>query len=190
MEFADTMPAESAPSSFRPDTGAGETIRFAVGAGSLGAVLVAESARGLCAILLGDRPEGAIRELESRFPDARLLRDDPGLDPSLRQVVAFVEDPARGLDLPLDLRGTPFQHQVWQALRDIPAGATASYSAIAAQIGAPKEAYAVGEACAANVLAVAVPCHRVVRKDGTLAGFRWGFKRKRALLTREGGLLA
>ena len=127
---------------------------------------------------------GAISRIA--FLGRRSIGDDAALAPWAAKVVAFVEAPAQGLDLPLDPRGTEFQRRVWQALREIPAGSTATYSEIAGRIGAPKEAYAVGEACAANAIAVAIPCHRVVRKDGTLAGYRWGFKRKRALLRREG----
>jgi AraC family transcriptional regulator of adaptative response/methylated-DNA-[protein]-cysteine methyltransferase len=125
------------------------------------------------------------RELRDQCFDADPVADDAGLKSILAEVVAFVEHPARALDLPLDARGTPLQQRVWQALREIPAGSRVSYGEIAARIGAPQEAYAVGEACAANMIAVAIPCHRVVRKDGALAGYRWGFKRKRGLLDRE-----
>ncbi len=164
----------------------GLPIRFTVGACSLGAVLVAATETGICAILLGDDPADLRRDMEDRFPRARVIADDAALAPWADKVAAFIEAPAQGLDLPLDPHGTEFQQRVWQALRAIPAGSTATYSEIAGRIGAPKEAYAVGEACAANAIAVAIPCHRVVRKDGTLAGYRWGFKRKRALLRREG----
>jgi AraC family transcriptional regulator, regulatory protein of adaptative response / methylated-DNA-[protein]-cysteine methyltransferase len=162
-----------------------ETIRFTVGDSSLGRVLVAATAKGVCAILLADDADALLRNLEERFPKAQLIQSDAHLQPTVGKVVAFIEAPAAGLDLPLDLRGTPFQQRVWQALREIPAGSTASYAEIAERIGAPKEAYAVGEACASNPIALAVPCHRVVRKNGALAGYRWGFKRKRALLVRE-----
>jgi AraC family transcriptional regulator, regulatory protein of adaptative response / methylated-DNA-[protein]-cysteine methyltransferase len=168
------------------DSGAGETVRFAIGQCSLGAILVAATEKGVCAILLGDGSDMLILELERRFPEARRIRSDEFSDQLLAKVVGFVEAPARGLDLPLDLRGTAFQQRVWQALREIPAGSRASYTEIADYIGSPKEAYAVGEACASNMIAVAIPCHRVVRKDGSLAGYRWRFKRKRALLKREG----
>jgi AraC family transcriptional regulator of adaptative response/methylated-DNA-[protein]-cysteine methyltransferase len=160
-------------------------VRFTVGESTLGRVLVAMSDRGVRAIAFGDAPKALIRELRDQCRDADLVGDDAGLKPVLAEVVAFVEDPARGLDLPLDVRGTPFQQRVWQALRAIAAGSRASYGEIALRIGAPNEAYAVGEACAANRIAVAIPCHRVVRKDGALGGYRWGFKRKRALLARE-----
>ncbi len=165
--------------------GTGLLIRFTVGACSLGSVLVAATETGICAILLGDDPADLRRDLEDRFPQAQVI-DDAALAPWAAKVVAFVEAPAQGLDLPLDPHGTEFQRRVWQALREIPAGSTVTYSEIAGRIGAPREAYAVGEACAANAIAVAIPCHRVVRKDGTLAGYRWGFKRKRTLLRREG----
>jgi AraC family transcriptional regulator, regulatory protein of adaptative response / methylated-DNA-[protein]-cysteine methyltransferase len=160
-------------------------VRFTVGECTLGSVLVAMSDKGVRAIAFGDDAEKLARELRDEFSDADLVADEVGLRPVLAEVVAFVENPARGLDLPLDAPGTAFQRRVWDALRDIPAGSRTSYGQIALHIGAPKEAYAVGEACAANVIAVAIPCHRVVRKDGALAGYRWGFKRKRALLDRE-----
>jgi AraC family transcriptional regulator, regulatory protein of adaptative response / methylated-DNA-[protein]-cysteine methyltransferase len=161
------------------------TIRFTIGASSLGLVLVAMSDKGVHVISFGDDPERLARELRDQCLDAETVADDAGLEPTLAEVVAFVENPALGLDVPLDAPGTPFQQRVWQALREIPAGSRASYGQIAECVGAPKEAYAVGEACAANMIAVAIPCHRVVRKDGALAGYRWGFKRKRALLDRE-----
>jgi AraC family transcriptional regulator of adaptative response/methylated-DNA-[protein]-cysteine methyltransferase len=162
-----------------------DAIRFTVGECSLGSVLVAMSDKGVRAISLGDDPEALVGELRNDCFGTELVADDAGLKGVLAEVVAFVEDPARGLDLPLDAQGTPFEHRVWQALREIPAGSRASYGEIAERIGAPKEAYAVGEACAANGIAVAIPCHRVVRKDGALGDYRWGFKRKRALLARE-----
>jgi len=167
------------------DAGADHTIRFTVGECALGSILVAVGDEGIRAILLGDDPEELRRELRDECSGAGPVVHDAGLSPVLAAVVALVENPAAGLDLPLDPRGTAFQQRVWQALREIPAGATASYGQIAARIGAPKEAYAVAEACAANRIAVAIPCHRVVRKGGALAGYRWGFKRKRALLRRE-----
>ncbi|HEX3234898.1 MAG TPA: methylated-DNA--[protein]-cysteine S-methyltransferase [Gemmatimonadales bacterium] len=163
-----------------------ESIRYAAGQCSLGAVVVGTSRNGICAILLGDQAEDLVADLRERFPAAQPADDDPELQRLLARVVGFLEAPAQGLDVPLDPRGTPFQRRVWRALCEIPAGSTATYSDIAQQLGAPKEAYLVGEACAANLIAVAIPCHRVVRKDGSLAGYRWGFKRKRALLRREG----
>lgn len=165
--------------------GARTAIRFAIGACSLGAILVAQSERGVCAILLGDDPGALARDLQDRFPHAELIGGDAGFEQLVARVIGFVEAPGLGLDLPLELRGTAFQQRVWQALRDIPAGRTASYAEIASRIGAPKAARAVAQACAANALAVAVPCHRVVRQDGGLSGYRWGVERKRALLERE-----
>ncbi len=162
-----------------------QEIRFASGSCSLGYVLVARSERGLCAILLGDEPAALARDLEQRFPAAQLIADDGELAQQLAEVVRFVDAPKTGLDLPLDIRGTAFQQRVWQALRTIPPGRTASYSEIAERLGAPKAVRAVAGACAANALAVAIPCHRVVRSDGGLAGYRWGIERKRALLARE-----
>ena len=172
------------PTRFRAG-GAGMEIRFAVGECSLGSILVAASERGVCAILMGDDPDALARDLQDRFQRADLIGGDAGFEQFVAQVVGFVEAPGRGLDLPLDVRGTAFQQRVWQALREIPAGATASYSEIARRIGAPQAVRAVAGACAANALAVAIPCHRVVRNDGGLAGYRWGVERKRALLDRE-----
>ena len=160
-------------------------IRFAIGQCSLGAILVARSERGICAILLGDDPEALARELQDRFPKANLIGGDPDFEQLVARVVGLVEKPALGLNLPLDVRGTAFQQRVWQALQKIPAGSTASYAAIARQIGAPQAVRAVAQACAANTLAVAIPCHRVVRSDGALSGYRWGVERKQALLERE-----
>lgn len=165
--------------------GARTEIRFAIGQCSLGAILVAQSARGVCAILLGDDPHVLVRDLQDRFPAAHLIGADAGFEQQVALVVGFVEAPQLGLNLPLDVRGTAFQQRVWQALRDIPAGQTASYSDIARRIGAPKAVRAVAGACAANALAVAIPCHRVVRSDGKLSGYRWGVERKRTLLARE-----
>ncbi|MCY3811998.1 MAG: bifunctional DNA-binding transcriptional regulator/O6-methylguanine-DNA methyltransferase Ada [Gammaproteobacteria bacterium] len=173
-----------APATFR-DGGAGETIRFAVGECSLGSILVAATARGVCAIRLGDDPAALTRELEEGLPRAELIAGDKAFEGLVARVVGLVEDPALGLDLPLDIRGTAFQRRVWQALRDIPAGTTASYAAIAERIGSPTAARAVANACADNPLAVAIPCHRVVRRDGALGGYRWGIERKRILLARE-----
>ena len=165
--------------------GTNAEIRFAVGECSLGAVLVAASEKGVCAILLGDAPEALLNELQDQFPRARLLGGDKEFERIAAQVVAFVETPRSSLELPLDIQGTAFQHRVWEALRRIPAGATASYTEIAEAIGAPKSVRAVASACAANHLAVAIPCHRVVRTGGALSGYRWGVERKRALLAKE-----
>ena len=172
------------PTNFRSG-GQGAAIRFAVGACSLGSILVATTDKGVCAIVLGDDPAALVRELQDRFPKARLIGGDKAFAQLVARVVGFVEAPARGLDLPLDVRGTAFQRRVWQALRKIPAGSTASYTEVARRIGAPKAVRAVAQACASNAIAVAIPCHRVVRTDGGLAGYRWGVKRKRALLARE-----
>ncbi len=173
------------PTKFRTG-GAGTEIRFAIGECSLGSILVAKTERGVCAILLGDDPETLARDLQDRFPKADLVGGDGEFEQLVSQVVGFVGDPARGLALPLDIRGTAFQQRVWQALRDIPAGSTATYSEIAQRIGLPKAVRAVARACAANALAVAIPCHRVVKTDGSLSGYRWGVDRKRALLDKEG----
>ena len=165
--------------------GTNSEIRFAVGQCSLGAILVAQSQRGVCAILLGDDPDQLVRDLQDQFPKAELVGADQDFEQLIAQVVGFVEAPALGLDLPLDLRGTAFQERVWQALREIPVGSTASYAQIAQRIGAPTSFRAVAQACGANHLAVAIPCHRVVRSNGELSGYRWGVERKRQLLERE-----
>jgi AraC family transcriptional regulator of adaptative response/methylated-DNA-[protein]-cysteine methyltransferase len=162
-------------------------IRFAVGQCSLGAILVAQSERGICAILLGDDPQRLVEDLQDQFPKARLVGGDAGFERLVAQVVGFVEAPSIGLNLPLDVRGTAFQERVWQALREIPPGATVSYAQVAARIGQPKAVRAVAQACGANHLAVAIPCHRVVRRNGELSGYRWGVERKRELLGREAG---
>ncbi len=172
------------PSSYRAG-GVDHDIRFAIGECSLGAILVAQSGRGVCAILLGDDPDALARDLQDRFPKANLIGGDRAFEQLVATVVGFVEAPALGLDLPLDVRGTAFQQRVWQALREIPTGVTVSYSDIAQRIGSPNAVRAVAGACAANMLAVAIPCHRVVRNDGGLSGYRWGVERKRALLARE-----
>jgi AraC family transcriptional regulator, regulatory protein of adaptative response / methylated-DNA-[protein]-cysteine methyltransferase len=170
--------------------GASTEIRFAVGECSLGHVLVAQSAKGVCGILLGDDPDALVRELQDRFPHATFVVGDAAFERMVAIVVGFVEKPAVGLDLPLDVRGTAFQQRVWRLLQQIPAGKTASYAEIAARLGLPAGARAVARACAANALAVAIPCHRVVRTDGALSGYRWGVDRKRALLDRERELAA
>jgi len=165
--------------------GAGTVIRFAIGQCSLGEILVAQSQRGICAILLGDDADTLLRELQDQFPKARLIGGDPEFEQLVAQVVGFVEAPSIGLNLPLDVRGTAFQERVWQALREIPPGTTVSYTQVAQRIGAPKAMRAVAQACGANHLAVAIPCHRVVRRDGDISGYRWGVERKRKLLNRE-----
>lgn len=162
------------------------TIRFAVGDCSLGTMLVACSDRGTCAIQLGDHPDELIGELTSWFQGARLIRRDLAVQRQFDHVARAIETPASGLDLPLDMRGTAFQQQVWCALQAIPVGRTASYTEIAERIGRPRAVRAVAAACAANRLAIAIPCHRVVRSNGELSGYRWGSERKRQLLQREG----
>jgi AraC family transcriptional regulator of adaptative response/methylated-DNA-[protein]-cysteine methyltransferase len=172
------------PTTYRAG-GANTEIRFAVGECSLGSILVAQSELGVCAILLGDDPDVLVRDLQDRFPRASLIGGDAEFEQLVAKVVGFVEAPGIGLDLPLDVRGTAFQQRVWQVLRDIPAGQTISYTELAKRIGAPSAVRAVAQACGANALAIAIPCHRVVRNDGGLSGYRWGVERKRALLDAE-----
>ena len=172
------------PSQYRAG-GANEEIKFAVGQTSLGAILVASSKKGVASILLGDDAEQLVRNLQDRFPKARLIGADRDYEALVARVVGFVETPGIGLNLPLDVRGTAFQQRVWQALQEIPVGDTVSYTEIARRIGSPKAVRAVAGACAANNLAVAIPCHRVVRNDGSLSGYAWGVERKRVLLDRE-----
>jgi AraC family transcriptional regulator of adaptative response/methylated-DNA-[protein]-cysteine methyltransferase len=172
------------PTNYRAG-GANTEIRFAIGECSLGSILVATSDRGICAILLGDDPDELARDLQDQFPRANLIGGDEAFEQLVATVVGFVEAPGIGLDLPLDVRGTSFQQRVWQVLRDIPVGDTASYTEIAHRIGSPSSMRAVAQACAANALAVAIPCHRVVRNNGSLSGYRWGVERKRVLLEKE-----
>jgi AraC family transcriptional regulator, regulatory protein of adaptative response / methylated-DNA-[protein]-cysteine methyltransferase len=173
-----------APKKFR-EGGAETVIRFAVGECSLGSILVASSEKGVCAISLGDDPHKLIKEFQERFSNAQLIGGDKNFERVVAQVIGFVEAPKLGLNLPLDVRGTAFQQRVWNALRKIAVGSTASYTEIAKRIGSPKSVRAVAGACAANVIAVAIPCHRVLRNDGNLSGYRWGVERKRALLEKE-----
>ena len=175
------------PTSFRTG-GRGTAIRFAVGECWLGSILVAATERGVCAITFGDEPDALVRELQDQYPRAELIGGNPEFEELIARVVGFIGAPEAGLDLPLDVRGTAFQHRVWRALREIPAGSTASYGEIARKIGSPRASRAVAAACAKNALAVAIPCHRVVRTDGGLSGYRWGVERKRALLDRESAL--
>lgn len=172
------------PTKFRKE-GLDTKISFAVGECSLGAILVAATDKGVCAISMGDDPDALVRELQDRFPRAELIGGDDQFESMVAQVIGFVESPNVGLSLPLDIRGTVFQTRVWQALRKIPAGQTVSYTDIARQIGSPKAVRAVASACASNTIAVAIPCHRVVRNDGGLSGYRWGVERKRKLIERE-----
>jgi AraC family transcriptional regulator of adaptative response/methylated-DNA-[protein]-cysteine methyltransferase len=172
------------PSQYRAG-GANEEIKFAVGQTSLGAILVASTKKGVAAILLGDDPDELVRNLQDRFPKAHFIGADRDYETLIAQVVGFVETPQTGLKLPLDVRGTVFQERVWKALQEVPVGETVSYAEVARRIGAPKAVRAVAGACAANKLAVVIPCHRVVRNDGSLSGYAWGVDRKRALIDRE-----
>jgi AraC family transcriptional regulator of adaptative response/methylated-DNA-[protein]-cysteine methyltransferase len=172
------------PSNFRAG-GANTDIHFAIGECSLGSILVAKSERGVCSILLGEDPALLIHDLQDQFPKANLIGDESRYEDLVAKVVGLIEKPGVGLDLPLDIRGTAFQQRVWKALQQIPVGSTASYADIAKQIGMPKAVRAVAQACGANTLAVAIPCHRVIRNDGALSGYRWGVERKRVLLDRE-----
>lgn len=172
------------PRNYR-DGGVSMRVRFALGECSLGAVLVAASDYGVCAIFLGEDANELVQQLEHRFPRAELLGGDRDFEAVIGKVVAFVDTPKLGLDLPLDVRGTSFQQRVWRALQEIPAGTTRTYAEVATELGVPRAVRAVAGACAANPVAVAIPCHRVVRTDGSLSGYRWGVERKRALLERE-----
>ena len=162
-----------------------ETICYTLNASSLGKCLIAQSEKGICAILLGDEDTALIAELTSRFPNADLQLSDQTISDSLQQLMQTIESPTQALNLPLDIRGTLFQQRVWSLLQKIPAGETRSYTEIAQLLGAPKSVRAVASACAANALAIVIPCHRVVRSDGNLAGYRWGLERKKTLLARE-----
>lgn len=172
------------PSDFRAG-GSAQTLSVAIAESSLGAVLVAGTGKGICAVLIGDEPDDLLEDLRRRFPKAALSLGDAGFVDWVRLVVGQIEEPRASVDLPLDIRGTAFQQRVWQALRAIPRGETATYSEIAAQLGLPRAVRAVAAACAANKIALLIPCHRVLRRDGDLAGYRWGVERKRALLKRE-----
>jgi AraC family transcriptional regulator of adaptative response/methylated-DNA-[protein]-cysteine methyltransferase len=172
------------PSQYRAG-GANEEIKFAVGQTSLGAILVASSKKGVASILLGDDPHQLVRNLQDRFPKAHLIGADKDYEALVARVVGLVETPGIGLDLPLDVRGTAFQRRVWQALQEIPVGETVSYAEVARRIGSPKAVRAAAGACAANNIAVAIPCHRVIRNGGSLSGYAWGVERKCALLARE-----
>jgi AraC family transcriptional regulator of adaptative response/methylated-DNA-[protein]-cysteine methyltransferase len=182
-EHADAMLGMT-PTAYRAG-GATTRIRFAVGQCALGAILVGATDRGVCAISLGEDPDELLRDLQDRFPRAELVGGDAAFEKLVARVVGFVEAPAVGLDLPLDVRGTAFQQRVWRALRAIPAGTTCSYAEVARRIGAPRSVRAVARAIASNPIAVAIPCHRVVARDGALTGYRWGIARKRALLDSE-----
>src|ERR1700722_20229036 len=172
------------PKSFRSG-GRDTVIHFAVGECSLGSILVAKSDRGVCAVLLGDDPDSLSRDLQDQFPRAELIGGETGYEELVAKVVGLIENPGTGLDLPLDIQGTVFQRRVWNALQQIPVGSTVSYADIAKKIGMPKAVRAVAQACASNSIAVAIPCHRVVKSDGALSGYRWGVERKQTLLNRE-----
>jgi AraC family transcriptional regulator of adaptative response/methylated-DNA-[protein]-cysteine methyltransferase len=172
------------PTQFRTG-GANEEINFALGQTTLGAILVASSKKGVVAILLGDDPEKLLRDLQDRFPRATLIGGDKEYEELVARVVGFIEAPKRSLNVPLDIRGTAFQQRVWRALQRISAGTTVSYADIARRIGSPSSVRAVAGACAANKIAIAIPCHRVVRTDGSLSGYAWGIDRKRQLIERE-----
>lgn len=172
------------PSQFRAG-GVDTDIFFAIAECSLGSILVAQSKKGVCSILIGDDPASLVRDLQDQFPKANLIGNQSGYEDIVAKVVGLIEHPGIGLNLPLDIRGTAFQQRVWKALQQIPPGSTATYTEIAKKIGMPKAVRAVAQACASNVLAVAIPCHRVIRTDGSRSGYRWGVERKSALLERE-----
>jgi AraC family transcriptional regulator, regulatory protein of adaptative response / methylated-DNA-[protein]-cysteine methyltransferase len=182
---------EDAPSALGMTPGArrrggdGETIRFVTVSTPIGWALVAATERGICMTALGDDRDQLASALRQRFPAAELIAEDGGLRQWADRIVRFITAPERNLDLPLDIRGTAFQARVWRALQKIPLGKTMSYAEIAAALGQPNAVRAVAQACAANKLALIVPCHRVIRSDGDLGGYRWGVERKRALLARE-----
>jgi AraC family transcriptional regulator, regulatory protein of adaptative response / methylated-DNA-[protein]-cysteine methyltransferase len=184
LNVTDEFARTDSPITSPRDALAGE-IAFATSESTLGTVLVARSTRGVCAILIGSGAAQLIADLAGRFPENLLVRNDRKLDGDLEKILRFIKTPAQGLDLDLDIRGTPFQRRVWDALCGIPAGCTVTYAALARRIGQPESVRAVANACAANALALAIPCHRVVRSDGTLSGYRWGIERKRALIARE-----
>ena len=177
------------PAAFRAHAG-GDGVRYALGRTALGVALLAATADGVCALALGDSARALEAEFMATHPQARKEAHDPVLGAGLRAVAAFVARPARGLELPLDVAGTAFQRRVWKALSTLPPGTTTSYAELAARIGAPRAVRAVAGACAANPVALAIPCHRVVASDGGLAGYRWGVARKAALLDRERGASA
>ncbi|MDL2398206.1 methylated-DNA--[protein]-cysteine S-methyltransferase [Rhizobium mayense] len=171
-------------SATRADTS--NDIAYSIGNSALGTILVARSAVGVCAILIGSDDGALTNDLAALFPTSRLIPNEPRLRDDVDKVARFIERPEAGLDLPLDMRrGTPFQRRVWDALRAIPCGAMITYAALARRIGEPNAARAVAGACAANAIALGIPCHRVVRSNGTLSGYRWGIERKRALIEKE-----
>jgi len=184
------MIANSANIASEPKATDAEELKFTTGKSELGNVLVARSAAGVCAILIGDSIEALQRDLADEFTNSKLLRDDSALHADLDKVLTFINTPKEGLDLPLDIRGMPFQRRVWDGLLGVRVGYKITYAALASRIGEPGAARAVASACAANAIALAIPCHRVVGSDGALAGYRWGMERKRALLEKEAKAVA
>lgn len=160
-------------------------IQFAVAESWLGSVLIAAASEGICAVALGGYPEKLVQDLQDRFPQAKLCGGDVNFEKYVAAVITHIENPGQSFNLPLDIKGTVFQKKVWQALRDIPSGETISYSDLADRIGQPSASRAVASACGANKIAVIIPCHRVVRNNGDLSGYRWGIERKQALLLKE-----
>ena len=189
MTIANTASAKPGPAGRQARTNA-EDITYTTGKSDLGTILVARSASGICAILIGDEAEALKRDLAEEFPDATPMREDETLRADLDGILTFIKTPAKGLDLPLDIRGTPFQRRVWDALLGVRVGYKITYAALATRIGEPGAVRAVANACAANAIALAIPCHRVVGSNGTLAGYRWGIERKRVILAKEAEALA
>jgi O-6-methylguanine DNA methyltransferase len=181
--YMDAFPVEVSPKI--KQGAAAEEIAFSIGESALGVVLVARSADGVCAILIGSEAAELESDLARRFTDSKLVRNDRKLSNDLRKILRFIEAPSEGLNLSLDIRGTPFQQRVWDELLRIPPGSIVTYGALANRIGEPGAVRAVANACAANAIALAIPCHRVVRSNGALSGYRWGVERKRALLAKE-----
>jgi len=186
MELNTVDKPSEAPISARTNDSALEEIAFATGETELGAVLIARSSVGVCSIIMGSDGDELSNDLAERFPESKLVRDNAKLADDLHQVQRFIETPALGLDVAFDVRGTPFQRRVWTVLLGVPAGSTITYAALASRIGERDAVRAVARACAENAIALGIPCHRVIRSDGTLSGYRWGVERKRALLAREG----
>jgi O-6-methylguanine DNA methyltransferase len=184
LDITDEYAQALSPITSENNAGSGE-IDFATGESALGTVLVARSARGICTILIGSEARVLIADLAGQFPGSRLLQSDRMLDGDILKILRFIETPAQVLELDLDIHGTPFQRRVWDALCGIRAGRTVTYAALARRIGEPGSVRAVASACAANTLALAIPCHRAVRSDGALSGYRWGVELKRALIARE-----
>jgi len=189
IHSANTFSAKLIPAALQLEANA-EEIKFATGKSELGTILVARSAAGVCAILIGDGAEVLKRDLAEEFTDAKLVRDDGALRTDLEKILTFIKTPAKGLNLSLDIRGTPFQRRVWSALLGVRVGYKITYAALASHIGEPRAIRAVASACAANAIALAIPCHRVVRSDGALAGYRWGMERKRSMVEKEAEALA